>query len=309
MRYILTIAALALGACTVIAETTGASGPNQAPSSATLAKPAQSAPVPTAPTKPLGIAYGFSERFRFEEQNNTDGNWKVDDESRAARFLSSIYVNVDFNRYISAYGKLSSEGIKKLYNTAAPFNGGPSPFMANEIFFENAYISIKNPWLPGLTATIGRQDIWKNEGWLLSDGTGGNGSRDGYSNAFVIGYTPKGTKQTFEIMGIWNPKTDIFFPVINGLNPSQPGTGNPNATPYNAPAPNMLNEFDQQTLAFYYTNRNHKKSDIDAYFLFNKEYNSLNEYKSIPYGNLFQIPSDPANRTFFGDQKIGRAHV
>ncbi len=126
-----------------------------------------------------------------------------------------------------------------------------------------------------MSLQAGRFDIIKGDGWLFSDPSGLDGSRDGYTNAFDLAYVRGHSK--IELIGVYNPKYDEFFPVVNATpivdltNPANSGTVK-YAIPSQAQVGRQLQEWDQTAIGIYYTNRERKNTDVDIYGFFNKYY-------------------------------------
>ncbi len=246
------------------------------------AKPAAPSAAKKPEQKPLGISFGVNERFRVNAYNNTDNNWKANDEVRDYRFRTQVWMNVPFGRNVDAFVQMSNETVKKLINLSAPYNGKASPMVAGEIWFDQAYVKFKKLPIEGLNLQVGRWNLGYGDGWFLGDGTASNGGRDYFFTAFDMGYQFKNTKQSFNVIGIMNPRWDDQFPVFNGRNPKVVGQGGcltsgatlPScALPYANTFPSSLNDVDTLGLVGYYKNRTSKKRDIDIYYAYSKEYN------------------------------------
>ena len=97
---------------------------------------------------------------------------------------------------------------------------------------------------------MGRQNIMKNEGFLIFEGNPGDGSRSVYFNAAVLGYTWK--KSKLELMGIDNPRTDRFLPRFHNRSKT-------------------LQDWSDQALGAYYTDANLKNTAVEAYYFYKKE--------------------------------------
>lgn len=120
----------------------------------------------------------------------------------------------------------------------------------NEVVFETFSLGIKKLVVPGLSLEAGRENLARGEGFILFDGTPGDGSRTGYFNAADISYKFK--KSNLELIGILNPQQDRFLPRINDQH-------------------RYLIEWNEQALGLYYTDQNHAKTNIQAYYFYKKE--------------------------------------
>jgi len=262
-----------------------ANAPNR-PSSAP-----STAQAPANGAKPeTSITYGFEERFRFEGYNNADFNSAKADRLNQFRMRTRPYVDLNFNEYLEGYVRMGWEGIKRTNDPSYPsakVNEQASPFTAGELWFDNAYLKMKKfPGAENLSMQAGRFEIVKGDGWLFSDPSGLDGSREGYDNAVDLAYRYKNSK--LELIGIDNPKYDEFFPVWNKL--SITDSANPyNVGPVKSYIPALaengkqLQEWDQTAVGAYYTNRELKNTDIDAYTFFNKSYGDIRKQSFYMY--------------------------
>jgi hypothetical protein len=92
------------------------------------------------------ITYGFDERFRFEGYNNADFNSAKSDRLNQLRMRTRPYVDINFNEYLEGYLRMGWEGIKRTNDASYPsatVNEQASPFMAGELWFDNAYLKLK----------------------------------------------------------------------------------------------------------------------------------------------------------------------
>jgi hypothetical protein len=230
-----------------------------------------------------GVTYGFDERFRFEGYNNADFNEEKHDRSNLIRTRLRPYADVNFGEYLEGYVRMGWEGMKRFSDASYPVPAGAgesgSPFTAGELWFDNAYLLLKKvPKVDSLSLQAGRFDIAKGDGWLFSDPSGLDGSRSGYDNAFDLAYRRKNSR--LEVMGIDNPKYDEFFPVwnkqpiVDPTNPCNSGTAK-NYEADLAQTGKQLQEWSQEAIGVYYTNRDLTNSDFEAYTFFNKSYGDL----------------------------------
>lgn len=216
-------------------------------------------PVSLAPKNaeaPL-FTYGLDERVRTEDWNNLmDYSDRANDEHKQLRMrtrlwggLSTPHSEVQFNF------KLNNE-IKKAIYINQRFNN-------NEVIVDALNLQFNKTFIPGVSVSVGRQDWIKNDGFLFMDGSAGDGSRSMYFNMVNIAYTHK--KSKLEIVGILDPRREHLFPLIHNQNTN-------------------LNEWDEQAVGLYYTDRNHKNTDVDAFYFLKKE---VHDYRA-PTNSLFQ---------------------
>jgi hypothetical protein len=93
-----------------------------------------------------------------------------------------------------------------------------------------------------------------------------------------------------ELIGIDNPKYDQFFPVwnrqpiVDPTNPCNSGTIK-NYVATLAKTGKQLQEWDQEAIGLYYTNRERKSTDFEAYTFFNKSFGDIRKptyYQYLP---------------------------
>jgi hypothetical protein len=126
----------------------------------------------------------------------------------------------------------------------------------DEIVFDRLYFDFKKLFVKGLALRVGRQNIQEGEGFMILEGTPGDGSKDIYFNAVNLNYSWK--KSKLELLGIFNPKTDRLLPKIHSLH-------------------KPLNDWDDEAVGVYYTDRNHAKTNYEAYYFYKKE---VHDYKA-----------------------------
>jgi len=252
------------------------------------------------------ITYGFDERIRFEGYNNADFNSAKSDRLNQLRMRTRPYVDINFNEYLEGYLRMGWEGIKRNNDASYPsatVNEQASPFMAGELWFDNAYLKLKKiPGVENLSLQAGRFEIFRGEGFLFSDPSAVDGSRDAYDNAFDLAYRHKNSN--LELIGIDNPKYDEFFPtwnkapIVDASNSSNSGTMK-NCVASLAQTGKQLQEWDQTAIGMYYMNRELKNTDIDAYTFFNKSYGDIRKPTYYTY-----LPD--RHYTLFGGRVVQR---
>jgi hypothetical protein len=188
-----------------------------------------------------GGEFGIEQRVRNEDWNNLfDYNGAANDEREQIRYRTRVWTRLPLPGSIDLNVGLNSETNQKF----GQING------LDEIIFETANIDIHKLFVKGLSLKVGRQDLIRGDGFLLLEGTPGDGSRSTYFNAAVLGYSFR--KSTLEFMGILNPATDRFLPRVHDRH-------------------KPLTTWDDQALAVYYSDKNIKDTAFDAYFIHKKE--------------------------------------
>ena len=197
------------------------------------------------------ITYGFEERIRSENWNNIiDYNGTLADERHQVRYRTKLWMNIPLGSHVDFYAGLNDEFKKQ---TTPDLKLDP-----DEVIVENLYLNFNNIFTPGLSLRVGRQNIMKGDGILLFDGNSLDGSRTQYFNAVDLSYAFK--KSTFELIGILDPCRDRFLPRINDKN-------------------KPLTEWDEQAVGYYYTDKNHPKTQFESYYFYKKE---THDYRAAP---------------------------
>jgi hypothetical protein len=180
----------------------------------------------------------FVERFRFEAWDN------------AANLDDAAGDNFGYTRNRTTLGLrwLAAKNIEILGKVTNEFRVYLAPkdraFNWHELFFDNLTVKWAIPGRLPFTITAGRQDINLGEGFVIADGTPGDGSRSYYFNALrVDADLRKDHKLTFFVHA--QETSDRYLPVINER-------------------PQALAEQPERALALYYTG-SFGKTKLDAY--------------------------------------------
>jgi len=217
--------------------------------------PSQSATPPTGEMhEPAYVQFGFETRVRTEDWNNVlDLSDSNDDERRQMRFRTRSWLSLT-----SKAVDLNVGLVNEFYTKFAlkPADHEAYRFNMDEVVFDNLNLTLKKLPVRGLSVTVGRQSLQRGEGFSLFDGTAGDGSRTAYFNAVNLSYQRNHTM--YEILGILNPKVDRFLSIIHDQH-------------------KRLQDWDEQAVGLYYTNREHNRLDIDSYYFYKKE---INDWRS-----------------------------
>ena len=191
--------------------------------------------------------FGFEQRVRNENWNNLfDYNDNLDDQRVQIRWRTRAWLKAPVSRNVDVFVGLNQETNQVLTPDR--------PFQFDEAFVESAYVDVKKLFVKGLTLRVGRQNINRGEGFLLLEGTPGDGSRSIYYNAAVLGYSWR--KSRLEAIGIANPRTDRYFPRVHDR--SKP-----------------LQDWSERAIGTYYTDANLKNTSVEAYYFYKKEIGDL----------------------------------
>jgi hypothetical protein len=180
----------------------------------------------------------FVERFRFEAWDNAVSlDDAAADASAYTRNRTTLGLDWKPLKNLEVLGKLTNEFRVFLAPKTTAFN-------ANEVFFDNLYVKWTTTGRRPVTITAGRQDINLGEGFVVADGTPGDGSRSYYFNALrVDAGLAKG--HTVTAFAHATEATDKYLPVINTV-------------------PRPLAEQPERGLAVYYAGT-FRRTKVDAY--------------------------------------------
>lgn len=155
------------------------------------------------------LNFNFSERIRTEGWDNAldlDNSSKKN--QQYLRIKTSAGVNWQVGSELEFDLKLTNEMRKFL-------TPSDNPYHFNELFFESLYIKYK----PNLSfkpeITLGRQNLIFGEGFVMQDGTPGDGSRSMYFNALRIDVSPI-TNNKISAFLAYQPYEDDVLPILNG---------------------------------------------------------------------------------------------
>jgi hypothetical protein len=180
----------------------------------------------------------FVERFRFEAWDNAVNlDDAANDNFAYTRNRTTLGLNWRAAKNLEILGKVTNEFRVYLAPKDRAFNG-------HELFFDNLYVKWTVPGRLPFTITAGRQDINLGEGFVIADGTPGDGSRSYYFNALRVDADfRKDHKLTFFVHA--QETSDRYLPVINER-------------------PQALAEQPERALALYYAG-SFGKTKLDAY--------------------------------------------
>jgi hypothetical protein len=208
----------------------------------------------------------FVERFRFETWDNAVNlDDTANDGFAYTRNRTTLGLSWKAAKNVEILGKVTNEFRVYLAPKDRAFNG-------HEVFVDNLYLKWTIPGRVPFTVTAGRQDINFGEGFVIADGTPGDGSRSYYFNALRLD-ADLSKRHKLTLFAHAQKATDRFLPVINAR-------------------PQALAEQPENTLALYYAGA-FGKTKVDAYAL--HKTTDANEAWPIPtktdtFGARTQVP-------------------
>ena len=199
--------------------------------------------------------YGFEQRVRNENWNNIfDYRDATDDERGQVRYRTRLWVKAPLTANIDFSLGLAQE-TNQIFQPHAPTH-------MDEGMFETAYVDVKRLFVKGLSLRVGRQNLIKGEGFLILEGNPWDGSRSIYHNAAVLGY--ERGKAKLELIGIFDPRMDRFLPRFNDK-------------------AHQLIEWNESALGAYYTDNRFKKTSLEAYLFYKREFGDIRPQTHAQY--------------------------
>lgn len=184
---------------------------------------------------------GAEERVRSEAMNNVfDFEDASEDHRLWYRFRTRAWAKATFGKKGELLVGLNDESRRTVHPD--------TPFRWDEVVFES--LSLEWKLDPAVSVRLGRQNLMKGEGFVLFDGTSGDGSRTAYFNAVDVTFGWKGSK--VELIGISDPAKDWYLPVFNDRN-------------------KLLQEWDEAAIGLYFTGRERPETAIDGYVFWKSE--------------------------------------
>ncbi|PMP96667.1 MAG: hypothetical protein C0169_04385 [Thermodesulfobacterium geofontis] len=142
------------------------------------------------------------------------------DDNSMLRFKITFWDKIKVNNNTSLYLRLSTEPRYYIgpHVVTLDETNNLKNFDQDELLIDNFYLEIKKPFNLPLDLKIGRQDFlgedMYGEGFLIFDGTPGDGSRTFFFNAIRVRWLIK-KDHTLDFVIISNPKTERYFPIIH----------------------------------------------------------------------------------------------
>ncbi len=204
--------------------------------------------------KAVEMTPDFYMRIRYVAQD-FENNYK-DLNYNTFRIKTSIGLKTDFNETFGAYARLMNENRPYIYNMP----GKSSDYNINEFIFESLYFDAKNLFNDTLDIRVGRQNLFYGDGFMVWEGTPGDGSRSIYFNA--VKFTVKTEPVTIDIIGHAGTKYEQYLPVFNQTNP----------------ATKLNNSAEQSAMIFVKSNISDKVY-IEPFYVFKSE--NITYYENI----------------------------
>jgi hypothetical protein len=223
----------------------------------------------------LKLTEGASFRLRHEYLNDTkDMDNDQLDNRNYFRIKASLWGQLAFDKKAALYAKLSDEFRAYTYfggtTSSSPDKTAAKKgyhFDINETIFDNLYFDIKRVFDTPVDLRVGRQDLLLSdygEGFLIADGTPGDGSRTYYFNAAKASWHID-PNNTLDAIYVNDPRDEEFLPVINETRLVK--ASNPSVDKVSQ----QLTSTDEKGYILYLRNKSIKDLYLEGYYIYKTE--------------------------------------
>lgn len=167
---------------------------------------------------------GATVRLRYEVADNflfLGTNRHFWDDTAHIRLRLQVWDKIKFNDNLSFYLRGATEPryyAAATHRVSLDEDNNLKRLDQDELFVDNIYVDIKKIFNLPLNLRIGRQDFlgkdMYGEGFIIFDGTPGDGSRSFYFNAAKLQWNIS-EKDSIDFVYVSNPVTDTYLPVIH----------------------------------------------------------------------------------------------
>jgi hypothetical protein len=199
----------------------------------------------------LDTTYGMYFRIRQELWENAfDVDTLRFGNRNFFRFKTSAWANLDYDKKYALRAVLTNEA-QYYINDYTPSNNS---WNEDEIVFDNLYVDANNVFGLPVDLRLGRQNFLftHGEGFLIMEGTPGDGSRTFYFNAAKanVKFSPN---YNLDLIYITDPQTDTYLPSLHG------------------PDKRRLTTSDEQGFVAYGRGKVSDKLSVEPYYMFKNE--------------------------------------
>jgi hypothetical protein len=137
----------------------------------------------------------------------------------------------------------------------------------SEIVWDQFNLTVRNFGGMPLTMVAGRQDIRLGEGWLVTDGTPGDGARTAYFDALRFTYNIPGMeKTTLDMIYVENRAAEDWY--LKPINDRD----------------RVITQQDERALILYYTDKSRPSMNLEGYFILKNDNPIDYPMKATPTG-------------------------
>lgn len=220
--------------------------------------------------------FGFEERVRTENwDNSTDFNENAADVRHQWRFRTRAWEKLGVGPNTEFALGLANESRQ----TVTPHTS----ITVDETVVETFYLDHR--FADGASVRVGRQNITRGDGFVLTDGSPGDGSRVAYFNALDLGWTSG--KSRLDLLIISDPHRDRYLPPIHDKAKS-------------------LIEWDENAFGLYWTDSGRAKTTLDAYYFYKAETGDTRALTNAARQSdrMFHTLGGRCTRDFAGDWSV-----
>ena len=214
--------------------------------------------------------YGASFRLRQEYwENVTDLGALGQSDRDFFRLRSQLWGKVDLNKDYGAYMRLTNEakyylGAYKPFATSHDPDQADDRFDIDELIIDNLYFDARSVFGAPVDLRVGRQDFLGafGEGFIMLDGTPGDGSRSFYFNAVKATWRIN-PSNAVDFVYVYQPKKEEFLP---SMYPSRSST----LSGY-VDNKKLLNASDERGALVYFRSDPTRNIHIEPYYMYKVE--------------------------------------
>jgi hypothetical protein len=301
-----TLTIITLGATLVIASAQTNQTTATAPAAAPLAMNSTEQMIQDIKNPFSWLNWGADLRLRNEYFNNA---FSLTSDQHLGESGSSPFASVHSQDYFRFRGRLwtSITPIEDL-SLNARLAAEPRDFMEpgfSDTYFEqsgmqwrygiidNLNVQWKKPLALPATLTVGRQDIFLGDGWLVGDGTPEDGSFTYFLDSARFTYNLEDQKTTIDAIGIVQyARPDAWLPTLGPSTTVSDTQLNPGA-PYGHIEPFLLTDQNEKGAILWIANKSLPAMNVDAFFIY-KHDSAINDFPASLFtdsGDIYTVGS------------------
>jgi hypothetical protein len=202
----------------------------------------------------LDTTYGVLIRLRQEiMEKNFYLNTVEKPDRDFIRLRSSVFVKFDYEKKYDLMIKLTNE-MKYYLDFAASYRSNDHFYDPDELLFDSLYMTFYNAFGLPVDVRAGRQDLMLGDGFLVMDGTPGDGSRTLFFNA-IKGTVKFSKNHNLDLIFISDQKTDTHLTVLYD----------------DIYGKKVLNSSNEQAFIVYSHNQLNDNILIEPYYMYKRE--------------------------------------
>lgn len=202
----------------------------------------------------LDTTYGVLLRLRHEiMEKNFYLNTVEKPDRDFLRIRPSVFVKFDYEKKYDLMIKLTNE-MKYYLDFAASYRSNDHFYDPDELLFDSLYITFYNAFGFPVDVRVGRQDIMLGDGFLVWEGTPGDGARTVFFNA-IRGTVKFSKSHNVDLIYLSDPRTDTHLTILYD----------------DIYGKKILNSSDEQAFIVYSHNQLNDNILIEPYCIYKRE--------------------------------------